>query len=40
MSENLNLEEDASIKFDKLCEMVADIEKNGQEGDQFSRQAI
>lgn len=40
MKENLNLVEDADIKFSKLCEIVQDIETNGQGGDQFPRQAV
>ena len=43
MSENfqpLNLEEDAAVKFKKLCDIAKDIEINGQSGDQFPRQAV
>ena len=36
----LSPEEDASIKFSKLCDIVQDIEINGQDGDQFPRQAV
>lgn len=43
MSENfqpLNLEEDAAVKFNSLCDIAKDIEINGQSGDQFPRQAV
>ncbi|OGI24824.1 MAG: hypothetical protein A2287_01985 [Candidatus Melainabacteria bacterium RIFOXYA12_FULL_32_12] len=43
MSENfqpLNQEEDAILKFNKLCEIAKDIDTNGQSGDQFPRQAV
>lgn len=38
MSEKLI--EEANIKFTKLCEIVEDIEQNGQNGDKFAQQTV
>lgn len=39
-SQNLTPEQDADIKYEKLCEIVKDIEVNGTGGEQFPRQAV